>query len=51
MTVDKTDKPARVSARGAATRTSLLKAAAQVFRTVGFAKAGVSEVEIGRAHV
>lgn len=44
MTVDKTDKPARVSARGAATRTSLLKAAAQVFRTVGFAKAGVSEV-------
>lgn len=44
MTVDKTDKPARVSPRGAATRSALLKAAAQVFRTVGFAKAGVSEV-------
>lgn len=44
MTVDKTDKSVRVSARGAATRSALLKAAAQVFRTVGFAKAGVSEV-------
>ncbi len=44
MTVDKTDKPARVSPRGAATRSALLKAASQVFRTVGFAKAGVSEV-------
>lgn len=47
MTVDKTDKPAkpvRVSPRGAATRGALLGAAAQVFRTVGFAKAGVSEV-------
>lgn len=44
MTVDKTDKPARVSPRGAATRSALLRAAAQVFRTVGFAKAGVSEV-------
>jgi AcrR family transcriptional regulator len=45
--VDKTDKPAkpvRVSPRGAATRGALLKAAAQVFHTVGFAKAGVSEV-------
>ena len=44
MTVDKTDRPARVSPRGAATRAALLNAAAQVFRTVGFAKAGVSEV-------
>ncbi|MFJ9557049.1 TetR/AcrR family transcriptional regulator [Nocardiopsis sp. NPDC101807] len=50
MTVDKTDKPeklvkpARVSPRGAATRSALLRAAAQVFHTVGFAKAGVSEV-------
>ncbi len=47
MTVDKMDKPAkpaRVSPRGAATRGALLKAAAQVFRTVGFAKAGVSDV-------
>ncbi|MFL1379542.1 MULTISPECIES: TetR/AcrR family transcriptional regulator [unclassified Nocardiopsis] len=42
--MEKTDRPARVSPRGAATRTALLKAAAQVFRTVGFAKAGVSEV-------
>ncbi len=39
-----TDKSARTSSRGAATRSSLLKAAARVFRTVGFAKAGVSEV-------
>jgi AcrR family transcriptional regulator len=44
VTVDKTDRPARVSPRGAATRGALLKAASQVFRTVGFAKAGVSEV-------
>ena len=47
MTVDKTDRPekaVRVSPRGAAPRSALLKAAAQVFRTVGFAKAGVSEV-------
>ena len=48
--MDKTDKPeklvkpARVSPRGAATRSALLRAAAQVFHTVGFAKAGVSEV-------
>ncbi|PDP85154.1 TetR family transcriptional regulator [Glycomyces fuscus] len=45
--MDKTDKPAkpvRVSPRGAATRSALLEAAARVFRTVGFAKAGVSEV-------
>ncbi|MFE6305449.1 TetR/AcrR family transcriptional regulator [Nocardiopsis sp. NPDC057823] len=42
--MEKTDRPTRVSPRGAATRTALLKAAAQVFRTVGFAKAGVSEV-------
>ncbi|NKY99907.1 TetR/AcrR family transcriptional regulator [Nocardiopsis alborubida] len=42
--MDKTDKPARVSPRGAATRSALLNAASQVFRTVGFAKAGVSEV-------
>ncbi|MFI6577000.1 TetR/AcrR family transcriptional regulator [Nocardiopsis sp. NPDC050513] len=42
--MDKTDKPARVSPRGAATRSALLGAAAQVFNTVGFAKAGVSEV-------
>ncbi|MBB6173444.1 AcrR family transcriptional regulator [Nocardiopsis mwathae] len=34
----------RVSHRGAATRSALLSAAAHVFRTVGFAKAGVSEV-------
>ncbi|CAL9444618.1 hypothetical protein SUDANB121_02331 [Nocardiopsis dassonvillei] len=44
MTVEKTDRPTGVSPRGAATRTALLRAAAQVFRTVGFAKAGVSEV-------
>ncbi|MBB6120230.1 AcrR family transcriptional regulator [Nocardiopsis algeriensis] len=44
MAVDKTDRAVRVSPRGAATRSALLKAAAQVFRTVGFAKAGVSEV-------
>ena len=44
VTVDRTDKAARVSPRGAATRSALLKAAAQVFRTVGFSKAGVSEV-------
>jgi AcrR family transcriptional regulator len=45
--VDKTDRPekaVRVSPRGAATRSALLRAAAQVFRTMGFAKAGVSEV-------
>ncbi|MFW6641457.1 TetR family transcriptional regulator [Nocardiopsis algeriensis] len=42
--MDKTDRAVRVSPRGAATRSALLKAAAQVFRTVGFAKAGVSEV-------
>ncbi|WP_150252974.1 TetR/AcrR family transcriptional regulator [Nocardiopsis deserti] len=42
--MDKTDKPARISPRGAATRSALLNAASQVFRTVGFAKAGVSEV-------
>ncbi|MFE3461969.1 TetR/AcrR family transcriptional regulator [Nocardiopsis aegyptia] len=45
--MDKTDRPekaVRVSPRGAATRSALLRAAAQVFRTVGFAKAGVSEV-------
>ncbi|WP_159941938.1 MULTISPECIES: TetR/AcrR family transcriptional regulator [unclassified Nocardiopsis] len=41
---DKTAKPARISPRGAATRSALLTAASQVFRTVGFAKAGVSEV-------
>ncbi|GAB3207640.1 transcriptional regulator, TetR family [Marinactinospora thermotolerans DSM 45154] len=34
----------RTSVRGAATRSALLDAAAKVFRTVGFAKAGVSEV-------
>ncbi|ASU82523.1 TetR/AcrR family transcriptional regulator [Nocardiopsis gilva YIM 90087] len=44
MTVDKVHKPVRVSHRGAATRSALLNAAAHVFRTVGFAKAGVSEV-------
>lgn len=44
MTVDRTGKPTRTSPRGAATRSALLRAAAQVFRTVGFAKAGVSEV-------
>ncbi|WP_436891977.1 TetR/AcrR family transcriptional regulator [Nocardiopsis dassonvillei] len=42
--MEKTDRPTGVSPRGAATRTALLRAAAQVFRTVGFAKAGVSEV-------
>ncbi|GHD30458.1 TetR/AcrR family transcriptional regulator [Nocardiopsis kunsanensis] len=42
--MDRTDKPTRTSPRGAATRSALLRAAAQVFRTVGFAKAGVSEV-------
>lgn len=42
--MDRTDKPTRTSPRGAATRSALLSAAAQVFRTVGFAKAGVSEV-------
>ncbi|UOE22209.1 TetR/AcrR family transcriptional regulator [Thermobifida halotolerans] len=42
--MEKVEKPVRVSARGAATRTALLKAASHVFRTVGFDKAGVSEV-------
>lgn len=42
--MEKVDRPARVSPRGAATRSALLRAAAQVFRTVGFAKAGVNEV-------
>ncbi|WP_017610764.1 TetR/AcrR family transcriptional regulator [Nocardiopsis xinjiangensis] len=42
--MDRTDKPTRTSLRGAATRSALLRAAAQVFRTVGFSKAGVSEV-------
>ncbi|MDA0566007.1 TetR/AcrR family transcriptional regulator [Streptomonospora sp. S1-112] len=44
MTVEKVHKPVRTSHRGAATRSALLKAAAHVFRTVGFARAGVSEV-------
>ncbi|MBV2362856.1 TetR/AcrR family transcriptional regulator [Streptomonospora nanhaiensis] len=44
MTVEKVSKPVRTSHRGAATRSALLKAAAHVFRTVGFARAGVSEV-------
>nr|WP_155998111.1 TetR/AcrR family transcriptional regulator [Streptomonospora sp. PA3] len=44
MTVDKAQKPVRISHRGAATRSALLSAAAHVFRTVGFARAGVSEV-------
>ncbi|WP_046472357.1 TetR/AcrR family transcriptional regulator [Allosalinactinospora lopnorensis] len=42
--MEKVQKPVRVSPRGAATRSALLGAAAHVFRTVGFAKAGVSEV-------
>jgi len=42
--VDKAQKPSRVSHRGAATRSALLNASAHVFRTVGFARAGVSEV-------
>lgn len=42
--MEKLDRPARVSPRGAATRSALLRAAAEVFHTVGFAKAGVSEV-------
>ncbi len=44
MTTEKVQKPARTSPRGAATREALLNAAAHVFRTVGFARAGVSEV-------
>ncbi|MDA8368440.1 MAG: TetR/AcrR family transcriptional regulator [Nocardiopsaceae bacterium] len=44
MTVDKARKPERHSPRGAATRSALLDAAAHVFRTVGFARAGVTEV-------
>ncbi|GAB3462573.1 hypothetical protein GCM10027570_49130 [Streptomonospora sediminis] len=44
MTVDKAHKPVRISHRGAATRSALLTAAAHVFRTVGFSRAGVSEV-------
>jgi AcrR family transcriptional regulator len=44
VTVDRVRKQVRVSHRGAATRSALLGAAAQVFRTVGFARAGVSEV-------
>lgn len=44
MTVDKTEKATRTSPRGAATRSALLSAASEVFRTVGFARAGVSEV-------
>lgn len=39
-----TDRPERISARGAATRAALLKAAGTVFATVGFAKAGVNQV-------
>ncbi|MUL39765.1 TetR/AcrR family transcriptional regulator [Streptomonospora sp. PA3] len=42
--MDKAQKPVRISHRGAATRSALLSAAAHVFRTVGFARAGVSEV-------
>ncbi|MGI5120262.1 TetR/AcrR family transcriptional regulator [Marinactinospora thermotolerans] len=42
--MEKVDRPVRTSVRGAATRSALLDAAAKVFRTVGFAKAGVSEV-------
>ncbi len=42
--MEKVEKPVRVSARGAATRSALLEAASHVFRTVGFDKAGVSEV-------
>ncbi|WP_184583082.1 TetR/AcrR family transcriptional regulator [Lipingzhangella halophila] len=42
--MEKVQKPARISHRGAATRSALLSAAAHVFRTVGFARAGVSEV-------
>lgn len=47
MTVDKAETERRAergSARGAATRSALLEAAAHVFHTVGFSKAGVSEV-------
>ncbi|RNL82558.1 TetR/AcrR family transcriptional regulator [Halostreptopolyspora alba] len=42
--MEKVQKPVRSSHRGAATRSALLSAAAHVFRTVGFARAGVSEV-------
>ncbi|MFD0803155.1 TetR/AcrR family transcriptional regulator [Streptomonospora algeriensis] len=42
--MEKAPKPTRISHRGAATRSALLDAAAHVFRTVGFARAGVSEV-------
>ncbi|TDQ54803.1 TetR family transcriptional regulator [Actinorugispora endophytica] len=44
MTVEKLEKPVRVSPRGAATRSALLEAASHVFRTVGFDRAGVSQV-------
>lgn len=44
LTVENVGRPVRTSPRGAATRSALLRAAAQVFCTVGFAKAGVNEV-------
>ncbi|WP_285757927.1 TetR/AcrR family transcriptional regulator [Nocardiopsis ansamitocini] len=42
--MEKVEKPVRISHRGAATRSALLVAASHVFRTVGFDRAGVSEV-------
>jgi len=48
VTVDKAEKNGRPAGRGAprgaATRAALLEAAAHVFTTVGFSKAGVSQV-------
>ncbi|RCV54394.1 TetR/AcrR family transcriptional regulator [Marinitenerispora sediminis] len=42
--MDNAERTVRVSHRGTATRNALLDAAARVFCTVGFARAGVSEV-------
>ncbi|WP_246062285.1 TetR/AcrR family transcriptional regulator [Haloactinospora alba] len=44
MTAENVHKPTRGSNRGAETRSALLSAAARVFCTTGFARAGVSEV-------
>jgi AcrR family transcriptional regulator len=44
MTTDQVQPVARVSERGAATRTALLAAAREVFTTEGYAQAGVTDI-------
>jgi AcrR family transcriptional regulator len=44
MTTDQAQPVARVSERGAATRTALLAAAREVFTTEGYAQAGVTDI-------